>query len=84
MQINPRVASKLQENLVDRNNLSQSGNSCKVNQRNSMNAMSNSLNPKFSQFQQNFYSKSSPQLLINIQDYQLTKHEQLFKRNYKI
>lgn len=61
VQPNPRIAPKLQENPVDRNNLGQGGGSCKANQHTSMGAMSNSLNPEFSQYQKDYYPKSSPQ-----------------------
>ena len=61
VQPNPRIASKLQENRVDRNNLGQGGGSCKANQHPFMDAMSNSLNPEFLQYQKDYYPKSSPQ-----------------------
>lgn len=61
VQPNPRITPKLQENPVDRNNLGQGGGSCKANQHPSMDAMSNSLNPEFLQYQKDYYPKSSPQ-----------------------
>jgi len=61
VQPNPRIAPKLQENPVDRNNLGQGGGSCKANQYTSMDAMSNSLNPEFLQYQNDYYPKSLPQ-----------------------
>ncbi len=61
VQPNPRMAPKLQENPVDRNNLGQGGGSCRANQHTSMDAMSNSINPEFSQYQKDYYPKSSPQ-----------------------
>ena len=61
VQPNPRIAPKLQKNPVDRNNLGQGGGSCKANQHTSMDAMSNLLNPEFSQYQKDYYPKSSPQ-----------------------
>jgi hypothetical protein len=60
VQPNPRIAPKLQENPVDRNNLGQGGGSCKANQHTSMDAMSNSLNPEFSQYQKDYYPRSLP------------------------
>ena len=48
VQPNPRIAPKLQETPVDRNNLGQGGGSYKANQHTSMDTMSNSLNPEFS------------------------------------
>ena len=52
---NPRIAPKLKENPVDRNNLGQGGGRCKANQHTSMDAMSNSLNPEFSQYQKDYF-----------------------------
>lgn len=60
VQPNPRIAPKLQENPVDRNNLGQGRASCKANQHTSMDAMSNSLNPEFSQYQNDYYPRSLP------------------------
>ena len=60
VQLNPRIAPKLQENPVDRNNLGQGGGGYKANQHTSMDAMSNSLNPEFSQYQNDYYPKSLP------------------------
>lgn len=62
VQPNLLIAPKLKENPVDRNNLGQGGG-CKANQYTSMDAMSNSLNPEFSQYQKEYYPKSSPQSL---------------------
>lgn len=59
-QPNPRIALKLQENLVDRNNLGQSRGSCEANQHTSMDAMSNLLNLEFSQYQNDYYPRSLP------------------------
>jgi len=59
VQPNPRIAQKLQENPVDRNNLGQGGGSCKANLHTSMDAMSNSLNPEFSQYQKDYFQLDS-------------------------
>lgn len=61
MRQSTEVVPKLQENPLDRNNLDQGGGSCRTNQHTSMDAISNSLNPEFLQFQKNYYPKSSPQ-----------------------
>jgi hypothetical protein len=55
---NPRIAPKLQENPVNRNNMGQG--TCKSSQHPSMDTMANSLSPKYLEFQSKYYSKSLP------------------------
>lgn len=58
VQPNPRIAPKLQENPVDRNNLGQG--SCRSSKYPSMDKIANSLSPEYSKFQNKYYSKSLP------------------------
>lgn len=58
VQPNPRIAPKLQENPVDRNNLGQ-GN-CRSSNHPSMDKLANSLSPEYSEFQSKYYSESLP------------------------
>ena len=58
IQPNPRIAPKLQENPVDRNNPGQG--SCRSSQHPSMDTMANSLSPKYSEFQNKYYPELSP------------------------
>jgi hypothetical protein len=58
VQPNPRIAPKLQENPVDRNNLGQ-GN-CRSGNHLSMDKLANSLSPEYSEFQSKYYSESLP------------------------
>lgn len=60
LQRNRRSGQKLQENPVHGNNLGQGGSCCKANQHTSMDAMSNSLNLEFSQYQKHYYPKLLP------------------------
>jgi hypothetical protein len=57
VQPNPRIAPKLQENPVDRNNLGQ-GN-CGSSNHSSMDKLSNSLSPEYSEFQSKYYPELS-------------------------
>lgn len=54
----PRIAPKLQQNPVDRNNLGQG--SCKSSNHLSMDKFANSLSPEYSKFQNKYYSESLP------------------------
>jgi hypothetical protein len=58
VQPNPRIAPKLQENPVDRNNRGQ-GN-CRSSNHPSMDKLANSLSPEYSEFQNKYYSESLP------------------------
>ena len=58
IQPNPRIAPKLQENPVDRNNLGQG--SCRSSNNLSMDKLANSLSPEYSEFQSKYYSESLP------------------------
>ena len=58
VQPNPRIAPKLQENPVDRNNLEQ-GN-CRSSNHPSMDKLANSLSPEYSEFQSKYYSEYLP------------------------
>jgi hypothetical protein len=58
VQPNPRIAPKLQENPVDRNNLGQG--SCRSSKHPSMDKMANSLSPEYSEFQNKYYSSFLP------------------------
>jgi len=58
VQPHPRIAPKLQENPVDRNNLGQ-GN-CRSSNHPSMDKLANSLSPEYSEFQSKYYSESLP------------------------
>ncbi len=58
VQPTPRIAPKLQENPVDRNNLGQ-GN-CRSSNHPSMDKLANSLSPEYSEFQSKYYSESFP------------------------
>lgn len=53
---NPRIAPKLQENPVNRNNPGQ-GN-CRSSNHPSMDKLANSLSPEYSEFQSKYYSES--------------------------
>lgn len=52
----PRIAPKLQENPVDRNNRGQG--SCRSSNHLSMDELSNSLSPEYSEFQSKYHSES--------------------------
>jgi hypothetical protein len=54
----PRIATKLQENPVDRNNLG--SGSCRSSNHLSMDKLANSLSPEYSEFQSKYYSKPLP------------------------
>ena len=54
----PRIAPKLQQNPVDRNNPGQG--SCKSSNHPSMDKFANSLSPEYSKFQNKYYSESLP------------------------
>ena len=58
LQPNPRIAPKLRENPVDRNNLGQG--SCRSSNHLSMDKLANSLSPEYSEFQSKYYSASLP------------------------
>lgn len=58
VQPNVRIAPKLQENRVDRNNPGQ-GN-CRSSNHPSMDELANSLIPEYSEFQNKYYSESLP------------------------
>ena len=58
IQPNPRIAPKLQENPVDRNNLGQG--SCRSSNNLSLDKLANSLSPEYSEFQSKYYSESLP------------------------
>lgn len=58
VQPNPRIAPKLQENPVDRNNLGQVN--CRSSNHPSMDKLANSLSPEYSEFQSKYYSESLP------------------------
>ena len=58
VQPNPRIAPKLQENPVNRNNPGQ--RTCRSSQHPSMNTMANLLSPEYSEFQNKYYPQSSP------------------------
>ena len=58
VQPNPRIAPKLQENPVNRNNPGQ-GN-CRSSNHPSMDKLANSLSPEYSEFQSKYYSESFP------------------------
>lgn len=56
---NPRIAPKLVENPLQRNNPGQGGVSCKTAKHTtSMDTMANSLTPEYLKFQNKYYSKS--------------------------
>lgn len=56
VQPSPRIAPKLQENPVDRNNPGQG--SCRSSNHLSMDKLANSLSPEYSEFQSKYYSES--------------------------
>lgn len=58
VQPSPRIAPKLQENPVGRNNPGQG--SCRSSNHLSMDKLANSLSPEYSEFQSKYYSESLP------------------------
>jgi hypothetical protein len=58
VQPNPRIAPKLQENPVDRNNMGQEN--CRSSNHPSMDKLANSLSPEYSEFQSKYYWESLP------------------------
>lgn len=71
-----RIAPKLQENPVDRNNLGQ-GN-CRSSNYPSMDKLANSLSPEYSEFQSKYYSESLPKR-FDTNEYSARKFKELAK-----
>ena len=76
IQPNPRIAPKLQENPVDRNNLGQG--SCRSSNNLSMDKLANSLSPEYSEFQSKYYSESLPKR-FNTNNYSAREFKELAK-----
>ncbi len=76
MQRDPRIAPRLKENPVGRNNPGQ-GNS-KVSKQPSLDELANSLSPEYAEYQSKYYSDSLPKR-FDTKDYSVDEFENLAK-----
>lgn len=73
---NPRIAPKLQENPVNRNNPKQEN--CKSSNHLFMDKLANSLSPEYSEFQNKYYSNSLPKR-FDTNNYSIKQFKKLAK-----